>query len=428
MIRFYDHQKRAIRIATRYKNVALYHDMGLGKTYTGAEIAFLFCNPIILLICQKSKINDWVNHFTDNYNGRVIVIDFTKKVSIKEIIKYSKILPVVVVVNYELAWRRSDLKKLKDITLMLDESSLIQNTKAKQTKFILSLNPNNVVLLSGTPCSGKYENLYSQAKLLGWDISEEAFNNTYVNWESFNVLGRWFKRPVKDNPYKNVERLKRKLKEHGAQFLKTEEVINLPEQTMIKVLSNPSKEYAHFRSHKLITINGNEYVGNTSLTYHLYLRQIASLYSQAKLQAYEDLITSTNDRLVVFYNWNDELQILSTIAHSHDRPLSYINGSTKDLTAYETEEDSITFCQYQAGSMGINLQKANKIIYFSLPERSDLFEQSKKRIHRIGQANKCFYYLLLGKGTIEESIYKALEEKRDYTDELFKEEFKEVSK
>ena len=31
----------------------------------------------------------------------------------------------------------------------------------------------------------------------------------------------------------------------------------------------------------------------------------------------------------------------------------------------------------------INLQKANKIVYYSLPLSSELFEQSKKRIHRI---------------------------------------------
>ena len=33
--------------------------------------------------------------------------------------------------------------------------------------------------------------------------------------------------------------------------------------------------------------------------------------------------------------------------------------------------------------MGLNLQKSNKIIYFSLPLSSELFEQSKKRTHKI---------------------------------------------
>lgn len=67
--------------------------------------------------------------------------------------------PIIGIINYELAFRRPELSKLSDFTLMLDESSLIQNETAKRSKFILKkLNPSNVILLSGTPTSGKYEN------------------------------------------------------------------------------------------------------------------------------------------------------------------------------------------------------------------------------------------------------------------------------
>ena len=71
--------------------------------------------------------------------------------------------------------------------------------------------------------------------------------------------------------------------------------------------------------------------------------------------------------------------------------------------------------------MGLNLQKANKIIYFTLPERSELFEQSKKRIHRIGQNRPGFYYIMMCRNSIEESIYNALKMRKDFTDELFRE-------
>ena len=140
-------------------------------------------------------------------------------------------------------------------------------------------------------------------------------------------------------------------------------------------------------------------------------------YCEEKLDAFKDLVESTNDRLIVFYNFNEELKKLKEVV---DRPVSEVNGHTKDLTAYENEDDSITFVQYQAGSMGLNLQKANKIIYFTLPLMSEHFEQSKKRIHRIGQENPCFYYLMLCKGSLEEDILKTLEMRGDFTNELFK--------
>ena len=70
--------------------------------------------------------------------------------------------------------------------------------------------------------------------------------------------------------------------------------------------------------------------------------------------------------------------------------------------------------------MGLNLQKANKIIYFTPPLSSELYEQSKKRIHRIGQNKTCFYYNLIVENSIEKTIYATLKKRMDYTDALFR--------
>lgn len=89
---------------------------------------------------------------------------------------------------------------------------------------------------------------------------------------------------------------------------------------------------------------------------------------------------------------------------------------------YECVDNSVTFVQYQAGAMGGNYQKANKIVYFTLPlgkGSCDLWEQSKKRIHRIGQNRPCYYYYLLVKGSFEERNLAALREGKELTDDLF---------
>ena len=151
----------------------------------------------------------------------------------------------------------------------------------------------------------------------------------------------------------------------------------------------------------------------------LYERQLCGQYNKAKLEAFRDLVESTNDRLIVFYNFTEELEALCKIAWDSNRPVAVVNGKQKDLLPYENVETSITFIQYQAGAMGLNLQKANKIVYFTPPLSSELFEQSKKRIHRIGQEKPCFYYYLTCKGSIEEKIYRTLAMRRDYTDALF---------
>lgn len=431
MISLFPHQQEALDQTEGFQNIAVYHDMGLGKTFTGSEMMNRFGCNVNLIVCQKSKVQDWVEHFTDNYQMQVFDLTNKKQLSEYHGLSQGQNFFIVGVINYELAWRRKELLDLYDFTLMLDESSLIQNQKAKQTKFILKMKPAHVILLSGTPVGGKYENLWTQVHLLGWKISEDLYNRQYVNWTTIDSGGFQHKIVNKEEPYKNIDRLKSKMREHGAVFKKTEECYELPEQVFTQIKLKAPKEYWKFKKSSIVRFNDKgwtdkdiELIGDTTLTKMLYERQICSQYNESKLQAFEDLLQSNNERLIVFYNFNEELVRLKTLCQLNGRPTSEINGHVKDLTALKDCENAVCLCQYQSASKGLNLQEygCNKIIYFSLPLSSEDFEQSKKRIHRIGQNETCFYYLMICKGTVEEQILYTLEERKDFTDELFKED------
>lgn len=417
-MKLFEHQTEALRKTEQHNQCAYYMDMGLGKTFVGSEKMIRLSTNLNLVVCQKSKIQDWRDHFAEHYKYDISAYDLTDKRQWNDFLENPCDFRYRVgIINYDLVWRRSELTKLKDITLMLDESSLIQNENAKRSRFILNrLDYKNVILLSGTPTSGRYERLWSQCRLLGWNITKKDFYNRYIITQEINTKTSPF--PIKIVVgYKNVEELKNLLRFYGAYFLKTEDVLSLPEQTFVNINVDSSTAYKRFRKHQIVEVNGKTLVGDTTLTRMLHERQLCGKYSEAKLQAFADLLESTDDRLIVFYNFNEELTKLEYIAK--DRPMSYVNGSLKDLTAYEEKDNSVTFVQYQAGAMGINLQKANKIVYFTLPLSSELFEQSKKRTHRIGQDKSCFYYLMLCKDSIEEKILDALKMRRDYTDKLF---------
>ncbi|AQY40943.1 DEAD/DEAH box helicase [Bacillus thuringiensis] len=405
-MKLFPHQDRALNETYEHNRVAYYLDMGLGKTFVGSEKMWELNTPYNLLICQKSKIDDWKEHFEQHYEYDVIVFD---KQRMEEIPEES-----VLIVNYERAWRRDELLKLNNFTLMLDESSKIKNDKSKQTKFILRLNAENIILLSGTPTGGKYEELWSQLHLLGWKINQKLFLKQFVvqEWDDRNSK-------YKITGYKNVERLKAKLKQYGAVFMKTEEVFDLPEITDVKVKIPGTKLYKEFKKHHIVEIGEELLIGDTPAAKKLYLRQLAGSYNENKLQYVKDLVESTNDRIIIFYNFKKEYEALVDLI---EKPISTVNGDLKDLTAYEKFENSITLIQYQAGAMGLNLQKANKIVYFTLTDKSELFEQSKKRTHRIGQERPCFYYYLLTDGSIEWRMLDVLKERKDYTDALFEKE------
>lgn len=391
-------------------------DMGLGKTYTGSEKIMRLGEKSNLIICQKSKIDDWMDHFRGNYQ-EPSVIDLTKNgAPAKFINSLFWDRKVIGVINYELAFRRPELLKLEHFTLMLDESSMIQNERSKRSKFVLNLHPDNVVLLSGTPVGGKYEKLWSQMRLLGWEISKQKFYDQYVNYYYDNSQG--FPLMIIKG-YKNVERLKEKMRVYGCHFLKTEDVMELPDQVEQKIMIPASKEYRKFEKTSVVDVDGRELVGDSTLSELLYKRQLCGHFNKEKLNAFRDILESTGDRLIVFYNFNAELDALVKITRQYTDHISIVNGEKKDLKAYERYGDSVTFIQYQAGAMGLNLQKANKIVYFTLTQWSELFEQSKKRTHRIGQERPCFYYYLMCRGSIEERIFKTLKMRRDYTDALY---------
>lgn len=406
-VTLFPHQIKSIEETKGKNRVAYYLDMGLGKTFVGSEKMKMLNANINLIVCQKSKINDWYEHmkkYYPNYN----------------IIKYGKTQEIpdnsVVIINYDLLWRREEFRKLKKFTLMLDESSYVKNEKSNRSKFILRLKPDNVILLSGTPTGGKYEELYSQCKLLGWDITKKAYWNTYIKYKLIDVGG--FKMP-KVIGYKNTERLKRKLRDNGSIFMKTEEVFDLPEQIHNQLLIENTTWYKMFKKDRLLIHDDMELVGDTTLTKMLYMRQLCGQYNKHKLDKTKELLESTDDRVIIFYNFKEEYEKIKSICKKLDKPISVVNGSAYDLSNYYTSNNSVTLVQYQAGAMGLNLQLSNKIIYFTLPLSSELFEQSKKRTHRIGQDRTCMYYYLIVKNSIDEQIFKVLEERKDYTDKLF---------
>lgn len=414
---FRKHQSEALELTKGKPNVAYYMGCGTGKTYVGCEQLLRYGNEYNLCIVQTSKVDDWVEHFRTYTDMEVI--DYTKP--------KAKVGPGIIVATYGRIWRRPELLEMKDFTLLLDESSKVQHENTNQTKAILSLRPRNVILLSGTPCNGKYENLYTQIRLLGVNITKTFYWNRYIDYEVVDnvkwvngtfVRGKPYRKPL---GYKRVDELKENLRRSGAVFMLSDDVLDLPPMTEQTIKVKPIPEYRRFKKDRIVTIDGIDYVGDTSLTKMLVERQLCSYLNKNKLDALRDLMESTEDRLIVFYNFQEEFTRISQLCDKFGKRMSFVNGQGRDLTAYENDPSSVTVVQYQAGAHGLNLQKANKMVMLSPPLSCELWDQAKARIHRMGQAYPQMYWYLVTSHSIEERIYEALRNGHDFTVELFRE-------
>lgn len=388
--------------------------MTFGKTVTSSIKATSFNKPILIVV-MKSLIGQWINHFHE-WHGDWAVYDLSKPKQLKEYL-ISNDDKRVGIVTYGLQWRRKELEKLTGFTLILDESQNICNPTSKQTKGVMKLKFDNLILCSGTPCSGAYEKLYTQYKLLGGKMNKRQYEDRYCNMFDMEVNGIKFRTLSKSNPYKNIEELKMWFREHGAVFMKTEEVLSLPQQVFNTITVDNTPRYKEFVKTGYTEIGEYEFLSDTSLNDMLNRRHLASAFNDNKLNAFLDLSNSSDKKMIVFYNFNYELENIQKCSTK----VFIVNGNVKEVDQFKNYDGKcILAVQYQAGSTGLNLQFCDTIVYYSPPLRSDLYEQSKKRTHRIGQTGTCFYYNLVTKDTIEEDIYKSLSRKEDYTNELFK--------
>ena len=82
-MKLYPHQTRALRQTADFNLCAYYLDMGLGKTFVGSEKAVSYRQKI-LLVCQKSKIDDWMQHFHTYYP--LTVFNLTQKRQLEEFV------------------------------------------------------------------------------------------------------------------------------------------------------------------------------------------------------------------------------------------------------------------------------------------------------------------------------------------------------
>ena len=99
-----------------------------------------------IIVCPKSVVDTWETHIKLYYpEYQIIKYEVPKDFTLR----------TVIVINYDLLWRKKDFLNLRDYTLILDESQFIKNTTASRTKFIMKMQFKNLILCSGTPTRRK---------------------------------------------------------------------------------------------------------------------------------------------------------------------------------------------------------------------------------------------------------------------------------
>lgn len=144
---------------------------------------------------------------------------------------------------------------------------------------------------------------------------------------------------------------------------------------------------------------------------HRVGRQIVNS-DPSRLDKIEELVRK-HPRLVIFYTFDYELELLRTLHTRLDIPVAEWNGHRhEDLP--ETER-WLYLVQYTAGNEGWNCTTTNAMVFFSLTYSHKQFEQAQGRLDRMNTPySDLYYYILISRAKIDNIIWRALLAKKNF--------------
>jgi len=427
MIELYDHQKVALEYLRLYEGFALFHEQGLGKTLVAlthiARLALAGEIESALVIAPKAAMGAW--------SRDIVKFPPAEQAVLKEVLH---------VINYESVWRKGKGYDRVWDCIILDESHKIKNRTAKQTSFILklALKAKYRYILTGTPIgNGRLEDLWSQyaflyPKLVRGRVASELFGTWKQFTDKYCILDQYWK------PYRyiNVDEFQEIMDMYCHRVTK-EEALDLPDKLPDEIYDIELKEKKLYRElHKDGASLDYDLLLENPLARLTKLRQVCSGFltledgqivelKSEKLKVLEDFLDGWEKKLVIFCEYKYSIRSISKLLEKLKLKHVILDGEQKNKDVWKQfqsdESIRIIICQYQSGAQGIDLFAADTIIYYEPTLSSTTLEQSRDRIHRMGQTQKCSYIHFITKNSVEEDIYKALAKYEDFSERLFTE-------
>lgn len=150
--------------------------------------------------------------------------------------------------------------------------------------------------------------------------------------------------------------------------------------------------------------------------YCLILRKICNM-DVSRSEAVMDILKS-HPRVIIFYNFNYELDILRDLLAANGVTYAEWNGQLHQDVPSGNEWAFLV--QYSAGAEGWNCIRTDTMIFYSQHYSYKIMKQAAGRIDRRNTPwPKLYYYHLKSRSSIDVAISKTLTEKKDFNASMF---------
>jgi len=134
----------------------------------------------------------------------------------------------------------------------------------------------------------------------------------------------------------------------------------------------------------------------------------------------DEILVEPTSKVIIWGQFIEELNLIEDALRTKGVAEGWYHvrvdgSSTHKINTIAEEFNEVGKCRVYLGQVetgvGVTLNAANYMVYYTLPWKLGAYLQSLDRNYRIGQKRSITVYRLLGKGTVDENIAKALDNK-----------------
>jgi SWI/SNF-related matrix-associated actin-dependent regulator 1 of chromatin subfamily A len=411
-------QWAAVRYALEARRTFLADEQGLGKTVEAlatleaadAFPAVVVC-PAAMKLTWQRETEKWLPHRTVTVvTGRGGTIEHAD----------------VTIINYEIAAaRREALARKRPQALIADESHYCKNPQAKRTQAVRRLaecvpDSGLRLALTGTPVMNHADELIPQLRLLG----------RLKDFGSGASFSRQFEGELSE------ERLHWHLRRHCfVRRLKSEVLPQLPakRQVVVPVALNNESEYRLAEDDVIKWLREQPLdlqVLDAKIAAALRAERLAQLTTLQRLAARGKLAAAltwihdflaSGEALVVFAR---HVEVQNAVIEHFPDALHLLGADSAtareaSIAAFQDPQGpALIVCATRVAAQGITLTRASNVCFLELEWTPAIHDQAEDRCHRIGQRDAVTAWYLLAAETIDETMARLIQRKREVVDAI----------
>lgn len=428
----YPYQLQGIARGLQLKRFINGDDMGLGKSLESiATINKADAFPCLVICPNVVKINwqrEW-HKFTDK---KAMVL--TDSVRDSWPFFWQTGMNQVFIVNYESLRKyfvrritKAEKWTLKDVefhntiklfkSVIIDESHKVKPTATQQTKFCkgIASGKEYIILLTGTPVVNKPKDLVAQLGIMDRMIDMGG-------WKGFML--RYCSGP---NQASNLKELNYRLWKHC--FFRREKskvLTQLPDKVrqIVSCEITNRKEYMDAERDLIDYLKRYKEADDEKIQKSLKgevmvrIGILKDITARGKLKEVIDFVKDFREngkKIILFCNLHEIVDRLMIAFPSAVCVTGRQNMQEKQASVdafQKNPKTDVIICSIKAASAGITLTAASDVAFIELPWTYADCDQAESRAHRIGQKDSVNCYYLLGRRTIDQKLYRIIEEKK----------------